>query len=73
MFLPKGVSRVVGEKEGLPSQPPGGYDAPALEEIIWHVGGVALVALHGLNVTREGQVRTPAGVASLVPQFYNIA
>ena len=51
MFLPEGVTRMIWEEKGLTAQPPGGYDAPALEEIIWHVGGVALVALHSLHVT----------------------
>ncbi len=63
MLLPEGVARVVGEEEGLPAQPPGGHDAPALEEVVRHVGGVALVALHRLHVAGERLVRTPAGVA----------
>ena len=63
MLLPEGVARVIREEEGLPTQPPGGHDAAALEEVVRHVGGVALVALHRLHVTGERLVRTPVGVA----------
>ena len=64
MLLSQGITRVWWEVKGLPAQAPCCHNAFALEEVIRHVGSVALVAHHGVHMLGEGLVR--AGVVALV-------
>jgi hypothetical protein len=64
VLLSQRVASIRGEVKGLPAQAPCCHNAFALEEVIRHVGSVALVAHHRVHMLGEGLVR--AGIVALV-------